>query len=273
MFFDSRNLAIKVADAQGAIIPDPLGLFPGDINDVGNISESIQDGLGRTIQSSRELRIDGEGSNPIDLSNPSNIDGKITETNIWDANSRLISVQDDNLNATIYEYDSLNRQTKTIFADTRFTESKYSSDHNVIEYTDNNGSVCTYSYDGINRSITKNIARSTTNNIVGTTQQTFEYDGLSRLTKATDNNDPNVPEDDSLVEKNYDSLSRMLEEIQNGKVVSMNWREEGDLAECIYPNDRKITYQYDKIDRTTSISEEGQATPIVNYDYMYYSCN
>ncbi|WP_372369012.1 hypothetical protein [Candidatus Uabimicrobium sp. HlEnr_7] len=71
---------------------------------------------------------------------------------------------------------------------------------------------------------------SATNNIVGTTQQTFQYDGLSRLIRATDNNDPSDPNDDSEVIKVYDQLSRLVEERQNGKIVSMNWRQNGELA-------------------------------------------
>ncbi|WP_372365551.1 RHS repeat-associated core domain-containing protein [Candidatus Uabimicrobium sp. HlEnr_7] len=260
IFYDSRNLTIRTADAQG---PENSGT-----NDLGNISEIIHDGLGRVIQTTQEITVDGDGGSPLDLSNPSNNDGKITETNIWDDNSRLTSVQDDNGNTTTYEYDSLNRLIRTIFADGKFTQTKYAKDHNVLEYIDNNGSVCTYIYDGSNRIIQKNIARSTTNNIAGTTQQTFEYDGLSRLIKAIDNNDPNNAEDDSIVERRYDSLSRMLEEKQNGHVVSMNWREEGDLAECIYPNNRKITYSYDKIDRVKNISDANDTTPIAAYDYI-----
>ena len=260
VFYDSRNLAIKTADAQG-----PQN---GDTNDLGNVNEVIHDGLGRVIQTTQELTVDGQGGSPLDLSNPANADGKITESNVWDDNSRLVSVQDDNGNTTTYEYDSLNRLTKTIFADGKFTESVYTKDHNVLQYTDNNGSVCAYTYDGSNRLLQKNITRSTTNNIVGTTQQTFEYDGLSRLTKATDNNNPNDTTDDSVVERNYDSLSRLVEEKQNGHVVSMNWREEGDLAECIYPNNRKIIYTYDKIDRLQNIADASETTPIATYDYI-----
>ncbi|WP_372370415.1 RHS repeat-associated core domain-containing protein [Candidatus Uabimicrobium sp. HlEnr_7] len=267
LFYDSRNMLIKVADSQGPEIADPLGLFSGNINDLGNINEFIQDGIGRTIQTIKELAVDGQGGNPLDVSNPSNIDGKITETNIWDDNSRLISVQDDNLNTTSYEYDSLNRQIKTIFADGKFTTNTYSKDHNVTSHTDNNGNVCSYIYDGINRVLEKNIARSVVSNIGGTTQQTFEYDGLSRLIVAIDNNNPSDTNDDSTVTRNYDSLSRMLEETQNGKVISMNWREEGDLAECIYPNNRKISYNYDKIDRLISINEE-DSTTIASFDYI-----
>ena len=50
--------------------------------------------------------------------------------------------------------------------------------------------------------------------VVGTTKQDFQYDGLSRLTRATDNNDPTTAADDSVVTDAYDSLGRIIEEAQ-----------------------------------------------------------
>ncbi|WP_372369015.1 RHS repeat-associated core domain-containing protein [Candidatus Uabimicrobium sp. HlEnr_7] len=264
--YSSRDLLIRTADAQGPEIVDPLGLFAGNINSEGNISETKYDGLSRSFESTRELRVDGEGGNPLDLSNPSNTDGKITEFTTYDQNSRVINVSDDNGNATIYEYDNLNRLTKTVYADTRETTVEYDKDSNVIRTTDNNGSVCDYVFDGIHRTTTKNITRAA--NIEGTTQQTYEYDGLSRLTKATDNNNPNDAQDNTTVTRNYDSLSRLVEEQQNGKVISMNWREGADLANCTYPNERVIEYTYDKINRVGEIKDAGATTAIASYDYI-----
>ncbi len=49
---------------------------------------------------------------------------------------------------------------------------------------------------------------------MGTNSNNYEYDGLSRLTLATDNNDPDETDDDSVVTYSYDSLSRVIEETQ-----------------------------------------------------------
>jgi hypothetical protein len=49
---------------------------------------------------------------------------------------------------------------------------------------------------------------------LGTTEQNFQYDGPSRVTLATDNNDPTTSADDSVVTDAYDSLDRLLEESQ-----------------------------------------------------------
>src|SRR5262249_22769866 len=52
------------------------------------------------------------------------------------------------------------------------------------------------------------------NVLVGTNAENFQYDGLSRMTRATDNNDPTTSADDSTVTDAYDSLSRIIEEAQ-----------------------------------------------------------
>ncbi|WP_169704051.1 hypothetical protein, partial [Candidatus Kuenenia stuttgartiensis] len=71
--------------------------------------------------------------------------------------------------------------------------------------------------------------------VIGTTQQAFEYDGLSRLTKSLDNNNPNDTADDATVAYAYDSLGRLLEEVQNGKAVSSQWDGSNNRLALIYP--------------------------------------
>jgi hypothetical protein len=126
--------------------------------------------------------------------------------------------------------------------------------------------------------------------VVGSTQQTLEYDGLSRPTRLYDDNDPLNPADDSLVVTVYDSLSRVIEHAQNGKVISAGWlgRERrkaltypnGRLSRVIeqvqngkvisagwlgrerrkaltYPNGRRLELTYDKLDRLKTVRDAG----------------
>jgi RHS repeat-associated protein len=269
-FWDSRDLLIKTTDAQGGTTPDPLGLYQGNINADGNVLEMIQDGLGRTLETRKYLRVAGQGGNPLDTSNSSNPDGKIIETTLWDKNSRRTEVSDDKKNKTQYLYDNRNRPITTTFADGTVNQYVWDKDNNLRQFVDNSNNVVTHTFDAINRLVRRSIVRSTTNNVKGTTAQTFEFDGLSRITKATDNNDPLNLEDDSIVERKYDSLSRLLEELQNGKVISLNWREDDDLLDLTYPNNRKITYTRDKLDRLKTIASNGTFTPLASYDYIGY---
>jgi len=105
-------------------------------------------------------------------------------TSDYDGNSRVTLLADDNGNQTVYEYDTLDRETKMIFPDgsTRLREYNLASD--VIKFTDENGSVFDSQFDPIGRKGQCDITLAT--GVVGTDQQTFEYDGLSRMTKCTD---------------------------------------------------------------------------------------
>ena len=267
IYYDSRNLAIKTSDAQGPETPDPLGIYPaGNINSDGNISHIIHDGLGRTLRTIQELTVSGQGGNPIDQSNPSNPDGKISEETSYDANSRVTAVADDKGNATGYAYDNQNRLVLTTFADGTSKSIEYNADSQPIKTIDNSGTIVQNTFDGLGRPIRRDIILAP--GFKGTTLQTFEYDGLSRLTKATDNNDPAKSEDDSSVERRYDSLSRLLEEQQNGKVVSYNWTQAGDPVDFTYPNNRKIEYTLDKLNRLRTIKNSGATGNIAGYDYI-----
>jgi RHS repeat-associated protein len=265
--YDSLSRVIRATDAQGPLMPDPFGLYlQGQINGDGNVNEVIHDGLGRTLKTIRELRQNGQGSNPLDLTNASNPDGKIIEASVWDDNSRLVSVSDDKSNTTNYHYDIRNRLVKTVFADGSTNQFKYDRDSHLVEFTDNNGSIVTNTLDILGRVVQKTIVRAT--HVKGTTVQTFEYDGLSRLARATDNNNPDDTADDSLITRGYDSLSRLLEDVQNGKVVSRNWTATGVPVDLTYPNNRKLGYTLDRLNRLTAITPAGQTTPLVSFDYL-----
>ena len=267
LYYDSRNLVIKTSDAQGPEQPDPLGRYTaGNINADGNVTQIVHDGLGRSIQTIQELRLSGQGGNELDLSNPGNPDGKIIESTSYDANSRVAAVADDKGNATAYAYDSQNRLVLTTFADGSGKSIEYNADSQPIRTVDNNGNIILASFDSLGRVVRRDITPAA--GVKGTTVQTFEYDGLSRVTKAGDNNDPANSSDDSLVQRRYDSLGRLLEESQNGKVVSYNWSQTADPVDLTYPNGRKIEYSLDQLNRLRTIKNSGSSTTIAAYDYI-----
>ena len=158
LYYDSRNLAIKTSDAQGPETPDPLGIYPaGNINSDGNISHIIHDGLGRSLRTIQELTVSGQGGNPIDQSNPSNPDGKISEETSYDANSRVTAVADDKGNATGYAYDNQNRLILTTFADGTSKSIEYNADSQPIKSIDNSGTIVQNTFDGLGRPIRRDI--------------------------------------------------------------------------------------------------------------------
>ncbi len=302
--YDSRDNLIASSDAQHSsnpsdLIPDPLGLFPasvrasvsgrpqGDswgtgadhggsplqsigINRPGNTISYVYDGTNRRIAEVRDLRRDGQGGQRIDTTNPTNRDGQIGLRTTWDANSRVASRVDDNGNTTRYEYDDLNRRVRESFADGTTNRYTYDADDNLIRMVDENGSAIATQYDGIDRPIELAIARAA--GVSGTTQQLFQYDGLSRLVRAVDNNEPGDTGDDAVVTLAYDSLNRRLEEVQNGQAISSRWAGDNNRLGLVYPNGREIELTFDQLDRINQISGQRSAVSgqpvIAHYDYI-----
>ncbi len=301
--YDSRDNQVAMADAEGPLngaitrraFPDgPLTV--NDINGFGNVTVYQYDGINRKIREDRVLTVSGQGdgsnigatlegvktATPTpDLSQSG--DGLISVRYDWDMNSLLTSLTDDNGNQTQYSYDNLNRrltETKGIVVapaladrddpDTTITW-EYDPDDNVVKLTDENGSMRNCRYDAINRRIACNIDRAA--NVIGTTEESYQYDGLSRLTLATDNNEPGQNGDDSLITYAYDSLSRVIEECQNivalsAKCISSGWLAENRRIGLIYPNDRPLEFTFDDLDRLATITDQGAANAITEYDYI-----
>ncbi|MBI3949729.1 MAG: Ig-like domain-containing protein [Acidobacteria bacterium] len=276
------------------------------INRSGNTLEYFYDGINRKIAEARHLRVDGQGKNPVDTSNPANPDGLIVIDYDWDANSRLVAMADDGSlqgdqntsigiieasnrkgNVTRYVYDDLNRRKQEIFDDGTINDYTYDADDNFVRMVDENGSIIRSTYDGINRLMHRDITRATSSTshpvggfkdpnvqwqVIGTTVQEFEYDGLSRLTRSFDNNEPEGTGDDAIITFAYDSLSRLLEEVQNGRAVSSRWMGDNNRIGLSYPNGRELEITFDKLDRIDRISDRGPETGdrrlIADYDYL-----
>ena len=236
------------------------------VDPLGNTTTQVWDGLNRKIETIRHLRVGGVGAGAIDTSNPSNPDGMIVRKATWDGNSRLISETDDNGNTTTYSYDALDRRIIETFADGTKRLTLYDRDDNAVQHVDQNGSVSRVTFDGLNRTLRREVIRA--EGVLGTTEQVFEYDGLSRLTYCSDNNSPENPDDDSIVRLRYDSLSRTLEDIQNGKRVVSDYDGVGRMLRNEYPNGRVVEREHDAIDRVTLIRDQGAQIPISEYNYL-----
>lgn len=260
--YDSRNNRTHSTDAK---VDRTVGC-PGVENEQGNSMRYTFDGANRRLQAIRDLRVDGLGGSRLDTSNAFNPDAAITTVSTWDGNSRLVRQTDDNGNVTRYTYDALNRILTETFADTTTKRYGYDANDNVVTHQDQNGTIQTCRYDLVNRKTRCDIARAS--GVIGTTLTVYEYDGLSRLTKLTDNNDPANLSDDSVVTRTYDSLSRLVEETQNGKVVSADWFGGERRSGLTYPNGRALALAFDQLDRMKSIQDSGRSGNLVEYDYM-----
>ena len=302
--YDSRNNQVARADAQGPLTGSSIirrafangALTVNTINDFGNVTVYEYDGINRKTREDVVLTASGEGDGVtigvdlfgVKMGTPTpdtsqSGDGLITVRYDWDQNSLLTNLTDDNGNQTQYTYDNLNRkltETRGISVapgladrddpDTTITY-EFDQDHNIIQTTDENGSIIAYTFDAINRQTACSINRAP--GVIGTAAMTHEYDGLSRSTGLTDNNDPIDASDDSVITYVYDSLSRIIEETQQigslpAKAISSGWNAENLRTGLTYPNGRSLDYTYDGLDRLDTIADQGVAQPIVDYDYI-----
>lgn len=281
------------------------------INEFGNVTVYEYDGINRNIREDRVLTTTSDGDNvnigadifgvktvtPTPDPNQST-DGLITVRQDWDKNSLLAKLTDDNGNQTLFEFDNLNRrisETKGVTVplglgganrhDTPTTiEFFHDKDDNIITLIDENGSITDCNFDAINRSIGCTIQRAGIEvnrkdvnadfpPVLGTTATAFEYDGLSRMTRGTDDNNPGIVTDDSLITMAYDSLSRVIEESQkigglNAKVISSAWLAENLRVGIIYPDNRELVLTFDGLDRLDTVKDVGAANYIADYTYI-----
>ena len=107
-------------------------------------------------------------------------------------------------------------------------------------------------------------SNSNVTTVVGSNARDYEYDGLSRVVVATDNNEPAEASDDSQIIYAYDSMGRVIEESQSlgttTHVVDYAWRADDLLISTLYPNGRAVTYTYDGLDRRVTTSDAGGET-------------
>jgi RHS repeat-associated protein len=279
--YDSRGNLVASYDGRGAPLDDPLGLYKkGQINDYGNRTRFGYDGTGRRWVTRIELTTTGEGGAPLDTANPSNPDGLITMGVEWDAASRMARRIDDAGFATTWSYDALDRIVVQTNPDGGARTMAYDRDHNVTQLVDENGTIHSYEHDGLDRRVEHALALgsaklpgSSLPMLIGTTLQRFEYDGLGRPTLAYDDNEPADPNDDWTVLFRYDSLSRLLEEDQNGAVVGSSYEapDSENRAKLHYPGaGRVVTYSYDALDRPI---ETKNPTSILNrWTYLGSCC-
>lgn len=275
--YDSRDNLISRYDARGPWTPDPLGLYTNhNINAHGNPVRYAYDGVGRCWRQDAELRVDGRGDGELDTGNPLNPDGMITTLTEFNANRLIVGRTDDNANSSTYAYDALNRLVRQTNADGGYRTLTYNGDHQQTGLIDENNTEHTFAYDGLGRQVShtlvydpaRKIAGDTLPLLVGTTLRTYEYDGLSRLTRCTDNNDPGDGDDDWAVDRRYDSLGRLVKESQNGQVLSAGYTSD-DRTELCYPaGNRTVHYTYDPHDRAIRVANDDT----VNVSNGIYGC-
>ncbi len=236
--YDSRNNLVRFTDARGNDVCfdyDALNRPVGDIGYVGPCDAGV------TISSSH----------------------------VEYATTRLSRSTDANGNTTQYAYDSLERLVQTTLADGTTHAFLWDARGDLGRATDANGSVTQFSHDLLGRCESKTIKPGA--GVAGdATQETFGYDGFSRLTRAANNH--------TEVTRAYDSLGRCVREGTASPKLGLDaqafhwaWSASGLLLAQTNPSTAVVEYDYDALDRPTSVSLRLKAgappQPLAGYSY------
>ena len=270
--YDSRGNLVRELDSLAAKITDPLNFVPTKINAPGNATEFYFDALSRTTITKTELTTNPQGSgNPTPPT--ANSDGQITEKRIYDLRGNLISVTDDpdiggTGSTTLFEYDYRGREKLEINADGSRIATLWDDDNNRVQVTDGNGSQFFYSYDDLHRNT--NIGVIPAPGIIGTTKQSFKFNGRSQIIETSDNNNPNDPLDDHKIVYQYNSLSQKVQEKQDNYLLKASYDNENTLSSITHSDGVIIHYERDKIDRIRNIKRESSAGAILQLAEFKY---
>ncbi len=182
----------------------------------------------------------------------------ITERWTYDESSRLLTYADAKDQTTRYSYDPLDRQTEIRWPDNTMKTLAYDPAHNVRETRDANGNVIVQEHDSANRLRVRTISPAP--GVVGPTTETYSWDGLHRLMSTSSGG--------QTAGFDYDSLSRVVKEIQNGRAIDSMYDDGSNRAELHYPSGLKIGTHFDSLDRPKSLMRMGATeVPVASYGY------
>jgi RHS repeat-associated protein len=203
-YYDSRGNEIATSDGRSsASLPDPLSLrgAGSSINGDGNVTLKYYDGRSRLIEVDHLMKVGGVGDGSpnltaftnLDTSNPAIPTGVVKNFTQYDANSRVVARIDGNNNSTVSQFNTRDELTGQIFADLTAQLVQRDLDGNPVQTTDPNGSVVTTAFDANGRWVTRSVSRAqnlagTNQNVIGTTFQASEWDGLGRQRVTIDDN-------------------------------------------------------------------------------------
>jgi YD repeat-containing protein len=271
--YDSRGLLITHSDAAGTpsaaatdvLLSTVLPLLAPEqrerSNSHGNRVLIEYDLLGRPSSVAYEMREGGQGQRDLDLGNSFNADARVSIQYRWDASGRLVSFDNDRGQTTGLVRDPQGRVIRIDGPGPQriaFHRDKAGRPRRIV---DRAGNDIEQSFDALGRLTRRTVVRARGAggegiDIEGTTLQRFEWDGLSRLTAAYDNNSPDDPEDDVLAVRRYDSLGRLVVESVAGAPVAIERDAAGRAVAYRYPGGRRIEHVRDALGRVVAIKDD-----------------
>jgi len=249
--YDGLNRRTHTTDSRGNTITtghDSRGNVVRVLDANSNETRHEYDGMSRHLRTIRDMN--GNGASATD---PADI---MTQQS-WDDSSRGTGRTDDNGNATRYVYDALDRMIEERFADGTRKVISYDVYDNPVTTTDANGSVVTATYDQLDRLSTRSIVPGSGVSSAITFED-YQYDGYSRVIRLRD--------DDSTVQRKYDSMGNVVEERFNGRLTRSTFDGMRNKLSCDYPAGSRVDMVYDALNRLKTVANHG--VTLGSYDYV-----
>jgi YD repeat-containing protein len=172
-----------------------------------------------------------------------------------DDNGRVAARTDAAGHRTQYKYDALNRRCAVIYPDGTTKHFERDGDGNILRILDQDRRVIVHRFDPLGRLVERRIEPPDGEEAK---VERFRYDGLGRIVAAI--------ADGATTVRRYDSLSRLLEETQAGRVIRYGYDAAGNRTRLVYPGGREVHKTYDALRRVSEVRDRGNA-PVAEYDY------
>ena len=223
---------------------------------LGNRTESILDARGHAIAT-----IDPEGHltartfDSLDRMLTETLPEGISVTRSYDRASRPVSYRDALGNTTAWTYDALGRRTQTTYPDGTAETFVYDATGDLIHSQDANGTAVEQAFDEARRPMSRVVTRGP--GIIGPTGESYQHDGLGRLTS--------LDSGGLITTLAYDSLSRLTTETENGRAIHYDRDDAGNPTSVTYPSGLQVARSFDPLDRPQTIGPP--ADPTASYTY------
>jgi RHS repeat-associated protein len=185
----------------------------------------------------------------------------------YDFDGNILTVTDEDGNATVNTYDALNRLTTTTTApvpgtpdDNIVEQFGYDPVGNRTQVTDGKGLLTTFTYDGLNRLLTTTYDEGT----AAATVVTESYDALNKVARTEGTG--------RVTQYGYDVLNRIASvDYESATVDNLSYGRDtvGNVLWVVHPNEagslRDVVYNYDRLNRQLSENSDG-VTQTHSYD-------
>ncbi|MBU6162126.1 MAG: hypothetical protein KGO50_13495, partial [Myxococcales bacterium] len=167
-------------------------------------------------------------------------------------NGKQATVKDARNNQTSYTYDGLDRLKITTMPDASYEQLTYDNVDNLLTKRARRGQVITNTYDDLNRLLTHSVPQFVGSPVV----TTYSYDLAGRTLTVYDTAGQGLSYGlDSA--KRVTSVAQSAPNITGTRTVTYELDKAGNKTRAIWPDSYYVSYQFDDINRMTTVTENG----------------